>query len=53
MLARIGNVILWASFGFAALCVNGGIKNHDMTMYIIAAIGVLFGFAIRYILAGK
>jgi hypothetical protein len=60
MAGRLGNVLFWASIGIAAFCLygvygpDGGINpREDLIGFVVAAVIVLIGWSLRYILAGR
>jgi hypothetical protein len=60
MAARLGNVLFWASIGVATLWLysvygpDGGINlREDLIGFVVAAVIVLIGWWLRYILAGR
>ena len=60
MAGRWGNVLFWASIGIAAFWLygvygsDGGINpREDLIGFVVAAVIVLIGWSLRYILAGR
>ena len=60
MAGRLGNVLFWASIGIAAFWLygvygpDGGINpREDLIGFVVAAVIVLIGWSLRYILAGR
>lgn len=63
MLALLGNVVLWASYAFAALCLaflvyaasEGGAREASTWVITlsVSATAIVFGLLFQYILGGK